>query len=245
MIDALTRLHYGAPYLDAVIRSTEGLAERHWVVYTDVHNFPGAPTIPCPDSRDQLYEIARIAGGERLRWVEDSNPGVNVVLSQHPEIGLLLELDSDEVLHQDLAAHIRVAWEAGELDHRQYRLPMVHHWRSFRYACSDGQWPVRLYLPYAPIEAVGWYERLDPPRYIHHFGYVQPRDHMRYKWMLSIHKSELRPEWFAEIYDGFPDRLTDLHPVSNNGFWNAEPFEDGLLPAALINHPYRCQEVVD
>lgn len=245
MIDALTRLHYGAPYLDAVIRSTEGFAERHWVVYAEQHNFPGAPTMPCPDTRDQLYEIARIAGGDRLRWLDHPAPGVDVVLREHAEIDLMLELDSDEVLHQDLAAHIRKAFLEGHLIHRRYRLPMVHHWRSFRYACSDAQWPIRLYLPYAEADDVVFYDRTNPGRYIHHFGYVQPRAYMDYKWMLSIHKDELRPEWFAEIYDCFPERLTDLHPVSNNGFWNAEQFPDGDLPAALINHPYRYQEVIE
>lgn len=243
-IDALTRLHYGAPFLDAVIRSTEGLAEHHWIVYTETHNFPGNPTMPCPDTRDQLYEIARIAGGDRLRWLDHPAPGVGVVLGEHHEIDAMLELDGDEPIHQDLAADIRRKLESGELNHRRYRIPMCHHWRSFKYVCYDGQWPVRLYLPHAEVDDVAWYDRMVPERYIHHMGYVQPRAHMIYKWMLSIHKAELRPEWFTEIYDKFPERLTDLHPVSKD-FWNAEPINMSELPACLITHPYRELEMVD
>lgn len=244
MIDALTRLHYGSPFLDAAIRSTEGLAERHWVVYTDVPNFPGSPTIPCPDSRDQLYEIASIAGGERLRWVDHPAPGVSVVLNEHPEIGLLVEMDSDEVLHQDLALDIKRKYLAGELFCTRYRLPMCHHWRSFHRVCHDGQWPVRLYLPHVEHNEVGWFPRMSPERYSHHFGYAIPRPFMEYKWMLSIHRPELRPEWFEEIYDCYPERLTDLHPVSY-GLWNAVEFEDGDLPAYLINHPLRYVDGID
>jgi hypothetical protein len=244
IIDALTRLHYGAPYLDAVIRSTEGLAERHWVVYAELHNFPGDPTTPCPDTREQLYEIARIAGGDRLRWVDHPAPGVDVVLREHPEIDALLELDSDEVCHQDLAADIKRRVEAGELTAKRYRVPMIHHWRSFRYGCTDGQWPIRLYLPKSERDEVAWYERMTPNRYIHHMGYAISRAHMEYKWMLSIHRQELRSEWFSEIYDKFPERLVDVHPVSKD-MWNADPIDLGELPACLITHPYRFLEVVE
>lgn len=241
---ALTRLHYGVDYLDAVIRSTEGFAERHIVVYTDVPNFPGDPPMPCPDGREELYEIARIAGGERLLWLDHPEPGVNVGLAWYgAPVDMLLELDADEVLHQDLGAHILRRFAAGALDHRRYRLPMIHHWRSFHYACSDGQWPIRLYLPGAPRDDVAFYERTGT--YIHHFGYVRRMIDMRYKWELSLHKNELRAGWWETVWGGFPERLTDLHPVSNNGFWNAEPFADGDLPAALINHPYRYMEVVE
>ena len=243
-IHALTRFHYGTPYENAMIRSTEGLAERHWIVYTDKHNFPGNPTIPCPDTRETVYEIATQAANGRLGWIDHPAPAVSVVLSQHPEIDLLLELDSDEVIHQDLAADIKRRFEAGELDYTRYRLPCLHHWRSFHYGCTDGQWPIRVYVPHAPIDEVAFYPTMEPQRYVHHFGYVLPRIYMQYKWMLSIHKDEMRPEWFTEIYDRFPERMTDLHPVSHN-FWDAKEIPDGDLPAVLINHPYRYLEVVE
>lgn len=245
MIGAITRLHYGAPYLDACIRSSEGFAEKHIVIYTEQPNFPGSPSMPCPDTREQLFQIARTAGGERLVWIDHPEPGVGIALDLYPQIRMAMELDSDEILHQDLGTDIKRRFEAGELTAKRYRLPMIHHWRAFRYGCTDGQWPVRLYLPYAERNDVDWYPHTEPKRYIHHMGYAIPRAHMEYKWMLSLHKNEMRPEWWGEIYDRFPERLTDLHPVSNNGFWNAEEIPDGELPAAFINHPYRYLEVVE
>lgn len=240
---ALTRLHYGADYLDAVIRSTEGFAEKHVVVYTERPNFPGSPPMPCPDTRDQLLNIAQQAAGKRLHWIEGKIPAVAVAFDHYDDIDLLLELDADEILHQDLGQHILQSWQDGKLDTRRYRLPMIHHWRAFKYGCTDAQWPVRLYMPNARIDDIGWYERTGT--YIHHFGYTRSEVDMRYKWELSIHKDELRPEWWDDIWHAYPDRLTDLHPTNNNGFWNAEPFEDGLLPAALINHPYRYLDVIE
>lgn len=238
---ALTRLHYGADYLDAVIKSTEGFAEKHIVVYAEEHNFPGDPSMPCPDTRDQLYKIAQDAGGDRLVWIDDPQPAVAVAYRYYSDIDMLLELDADEVAHQDLLQHILQRWDDGKLGGKRWRLPMIHHWRSFRYGCTDGQWPIRLYVGGMDDE-IDWYERTGT--YIHHFGYARRDTDMQYKWELSIHKNELRPEWWGEVWAKFPERLTDLHPTNNNGFWNAEPFEDGLLPAALINHPYRYLEVI-
>lgn len=242
MIIAYTPLHYGSVYLDAVIRSTEGFAERHLIHYAHHPNFPGNPTMPNPDTRDQLLEIAHIAGGKRLHWTETVEPSLLMAIRENTEIEMALQLDSDEVIHASLAQDILRRYHAGELTHSMYYLPMVHFWRNFHTACRDGQWPKRLYIPNAPIDDVAWYP--DGTWFIEHFGYAIPRAHMQYKWMLSRHKEELRPEWWNDIYDKFPERLTDLHPVSI-GMWNAEKFEDGMHAACLINHPLRYVDVID
>lgn len=244
MIVALTRLHYGADYLDAVIRSTEPIAAKHIILYTEHPSFGRDTDLPCPDSRDALKRIAEIAGGDRLHWIDNPAPGVAAALGLFRDIEMLLELDGDEVLHQDLAADILARYRAGELTAPRYRLPMIHHWRSFGYACSDGQWPTRLYLPGLPGEAIAWYPPTEPKRYIHHFGYARRTADMRYKWAVSLHGPEMRADWWPDIWEGFPERLADLHPVSDNGFWKAEPFPDSDLPAVLINHPYRDLAVI-
>lgn len=240
-IVALTRLHYGSDYLDAVIRSTEGFADKHLVVYTPVPTFGQGTDLPNPDTRDQLLTIAQRAAGKRLHWVEGQIPSVFVTYHEFADVDVILELDADEVIHQDLLRDIRQKLDRGELDHFRYRLPMIHHWRCFHLGCTDGQWPERLYLPKAKNRDTAYYDRVGS--YIHHFGYARRDVDMRYKWGVSLHKPELRPEWWTEIWDKFPERLKDLHPT-NNDFWNADPFEDGLLPAALINHPYRYLEVI-
>lgn len=243
MIVALTRLHYGADYLDAVIRSTEGFADLHIILYTERPNFGHLTDLPCPDSREELQQIAEIAGGDRLRWVDHPEPGVAAALARFQDVELLLELDGDEVIHQDLAADILTRYQAGDLTIPRYRLPMVHHWRSFGYTCTDGQWPVRLYVPGQPGDETDWYP--NNGRYIHHFGYARKLVDMRYKWAVSLHGPEMRPGWWEDIFTCFPERLEDLHPVSDNGFWKAEPFPDSGLPAVLISHPYRGLEVIE
>ncbi len=43
----------------------------------------------------------------------------------------------------------------------------------------------------------------------------------------------------------FPERLEDLHPVSDNHFWDAKPFDKFLLPYYMHTHPYFGLEVIE
>lgn len=240
---AVSRVHYGVDYLHAVIKSTEPIAAHHVVLYTPTPTFGNDPGMPCPDSREALLGQATLAGGDRLHWL-DIDPSVNTVIDLYPDADLILELDADECLHQNLAIDIVARYEAGELTQRRYRLPMIHHWRCFNYACTDGQWPTRLYLPQvAGGGDAAWYPP-DCGYYLHHFGYARRDVDMQYKLACSLHRSEFRVNWWNDIYCQFPERLTDLHPVSLD-FWNAEFIEDSRLPAVLINHPYRGLEIIE
>lgn len=239
---AITRLHYGLDYISSVIRSTEGYFDRHIVVYTENPNFPGTPTIPCPDSREELLQACYEAGGKRLHWIEGRIPAVAVAFDEYDDIELLMEFDGDEVGHQNLLADIIDRFEQGELTHQQYRIPFVHHWRSFRYACFDQQWPIRLYLPRAQNDGIGWYERIG--WYVHHYGYARRNVDMRYKLDLSVHRPEFREEWWENKWMAFPNDLQDVHPVTI-GLWDALPFDIGLHPAVMVNHPYRDLEVIE
>lgn len=239
---AITRLHYGLDLIGSVIRATEGYFDRHIVVYTEKPNFPGTPTAPCPDSRDDLLQACHEAGGKRLHWIEGRIPAVAVAFDHYDDIELLIEADADEVYHQNLLANVIDRFEHGDLTHQQYRLPFAHHWRAFKYACFDQQWPIRLYLPKAPNDETGWWENIG--FYVHHFGYSRSEIDMQYKLELSVHRPEFRPEWKAERWDRFPEVLDDLHPVIRD-FWRAQAIADGDLPAALINHKYRYLDKVE
>lgn len=242
MIVAITRLLYGKAYLGAVIRSTAGFADRHLITYTYTPSAGfGSTSLPCPDSRDELLLIAHQAAGKRLHWVEGKPISAMVAFDEFDDIDMLLELDSDEIPHQDLLADIRERFDRGELTHKRYRLQMVHHWRSFRYVCRDPQRQLRLHIPNAPIDADAVYPEIG--RYIHHMGYAINDELMRFKWAISVHRGDLRPDWW-QTWHSSPMRLTDLYPVAADFQWNAEPFPDGDLPAALIGHPYRSMSVI-
>lgn len=245
MIVAFTRLHYGQDFLDAVIRATEGYADKHVVIYTPFPSFGRQPSMPCPDSRADLYEIAKIAGKERLHWIEHPAPEGRLAFEAYPDADLFMECDADEIYAQQLAADIVRRFRAGELTERVYRLPFVHHWRSFHWACTDAQWPMRLYLPKNPPgKDAAWYPAEDRVHVISHFGYARKTQDMLYKLECSLHNSEFRPGWWEEKYCKFPTVLDDLHPVSI-GLWNAEPYADGDLPAVLIGHALRSLEVIE
>lgn len=235
-IIAITRLLYGKPYLDAVIRSTEGFASRHVILYTPTPSTGfGHTTLSCPDTRDELLLIAHQAAGPRLHWLEGKPISAMTAFSEFDDIDMLLELDSDEVPHPALLDDVRARFDRGELTHKRYRMQMVHHWRSFQYVCRDPQRQLRLHLPNAPIDADAVYPEIG--RYIHHFGYAQDDTMMRFKWEISVHRGDLLPDWW-QTWDSFPQKLTNLYPVSSDFQWNAEVFPATDLPPILCDHPY-------
>lgn len=241
MIIAFSRVHYGADYLGSVIRSVLPFVDKFVVLYTP---FPsdGFRFTPhtCPDSRDELYAIAHGAADDKLDWRDNLRVSAEVAMSLYPEADLALELDADEVIHPLLFEHI--------LEHRQgltarcYRLPFWHHWRRFGYVCEDAGWPARLYLQQNPKNGDPVYYDNAPAR-VHHFGYARKTDDMRYKWETSVHLPEIRREWWSDIWDSFPMRLNDLHPVTVD-MWNARPFAAANLPPVLHDHAYAEMDVI-
>lgn len=244
-IAAFTPCHYGVDYLEYVLRSTQGFADQHMVLYTE-HISRGytRTDMHCPDSRHDLYRVAQKAG-RRLMWVDDCQPDINSALALRPDVDILLLLDADEVIHQDLVDDIRRRYANGELTANQYRLPFVHHWRSFRYVCRNPGWPVRLFLPKNMNGQIDYWPEGDAQGNIHHFGYARSLTDMRYKMAVSIHHPEFRHDWWNDIFLRFPERLTDLHPVCRDGFWNAESFNLASLPQALGDHPWLNFEVIE
>lgn len=241
MIIAFTRLHYGKDYLASVIASAVPFVDKFVVLYTPVPTFGRAASSPCPDNRDELHDIATSAAGDKLDWRDGLPVSAAVAMGLYPDADIALELDADEVIHPLLFKHISEQFQAGQLTQYCYRLPFWHHWRSFRYACDDGSWPARLYLPKLPKTEAVYYE--GAPARVHHFGYARSDEDTRYKWETSAHGGEIRPEWWGEIWSKFPERLTDLHPVSRD-YWNAIEIDAHCLPDVLNSHIYANKAVI-
>lgn len=240
---SFTRLHYGADFLRWVIKSTEGLTDEHVIMYTPTPTFGRGTDLPNPDSRDELYAIAEHAANGRLRWF-DGFPHVQPILEMYPDADAIIELDADEVISEVLRDDIAYQLSTGKLAESRYRMPFVHHWRSFDYVCTDGQWPIRLYRPTQGSMQVdpAWYSG-DSGGVYHHFGYARKLEDMRYKLELSVHHDEFRQGWWENTFLAFPQVLTDLHP-GNIDFWNAERIERSRLPNVLRDHPYWDLEVI-
>jgi hypothetical protein len=241
MIIAVTRLHYGKDYLYDVIKSSEGLADKHLVLYTPIATFSQHTDLPCPDNREELLAIAQEAGGARLDWREGLPVAVPTAFQVYPDADMYIELDGDEVLSPELKADILA--RQSELTAQIYRLPFLHFWRSFDRACFDGSWPTRIFIPDneggAPVYWPGGREA----GYVYHFGYARSNQDMLYKLGLSEHKPEFRPGWWENKY--LANAQEDLHPVCVDGFWNTEEFDKTQLPAHLKNHPYYGLEIIE
>jgi hypothetical protein len=242
MIVAFTRLHYGADYLGSVIASAIPFVDKFIILYTPVATFGRIPQMPCPESRAVLYDIATACAGDKLDWRDDLPISAATAIGLYPDTEIALELDADEVIHPALFECIITDYKAGTLDGYCYRLPFYHHWRSFRYVCDDSSWPARLYLPHHENRPAQFYA--DAPARVHHFGYARREHDMRYKWEASAHNPDFRANWWGDIWEKFPERLTDLHPVSVD-FWNAQDFDLAGLPPVLQGHPYRDMAVIE
>lgn len=236
MIVSWTRLHYGTDYSEAVYRAFEPHVDKHVVIYTSVPTFGHSTDLALPETEFQLFRIAQSVLGSKLIWLNSQPQQHKVIFDLLPRTELLFEADADEVYHGATVQRIIADYRAGKLAQGRYRLPMVHHWRSFKYICRDQGWPDRLAVgvPDAPAQMYPHSEGLLP---IHHFGYARRDRDMLYKMALSVHKPEWRPEWWTDIYNAYPTRLNDLHPVVKD-MWNAEVLDPALLPDAVKDHPY-------
>lgn len=242
-IIAYTRVHYGADYLRDVIRSTEGFAEKHVLLYTP-HTSAGfgSTNIPNPDSYHVLRNIAS-ESGYRVEWREKMAMDMRSVTALYPDADIVLGLDADEVIAPELFQAIIDAVKSGELTKHMYRLPMIHFWRSFGYVCEDSNHPVRLYLPKNKNDETDYFPNGNGV--IYHMGYARTVKDTDYKVRVSAHLREFRPEWWNEIFMKFPERLEDLHPVCLHGFWNAKPFDRSTLPEFMHKHEYFELEVIE
>lgn len=244
MIIAVTRLHYGLDYLPWVIKSSKPIADRHLILYThEVSFWPGMSRDENPDSGEALREAAVAADPDRVVWVDHLPIDVWSTLRMFPAADAILELDADEIISPQLCASIRSELGKGSLTKRVYRVPFLHHWRSFDYVCKNPGWPTRLFLP-GGEEGEDYFPGGEAAGYIHHFGYARKRADMRYKAALSMHKPEWREGWWEEKYDRFPEVLEDVHPCVAD-LWTAEPYDKRQLPDILRNHPYYDLEVIE
>lgn len=240
-IVAFTRCHYGVDYLPWVLRSTLPHVDSHLIIYTPVPTFGRYTSMPNPDTREAVYAAAQSVGSDKVLWVDGAPVEVETAFHYFPDADIVLEADADEIYQPELIEDIVRRYTDGELTAFSYRLPFLHFWRSFGYACDDAGWPVRLYLP----KNRGGGETMYPSseHRVLHFGYARSLRDMQYKWETSVHIGELRPEWWSEIWHRFPERLTDVHPVIRN-WWDANPVDRSALPAVLADHPYRDLEVI-
>lgn len=256
---AYTALHYGKDYLASAIRSVIDAVDEHHIIYTPIGSHGHRSERACPESREELYEIARQASGSKFHWHEGTwaweGQQRDAIMQYAPDADVILVVDADEVWSEGLAAF---AIREGAVHYptiRHWRIPMVHYWRSFeRCVVHDPAFPTRMIVPNAPDTEREFYVAkpfrnastpiLRMP--IHHFGYAQRPEIVEYKQHVHGHKGEWRRDvdWFRARF--MVNAQHDCHPVGSE-YWNPEPVDPFALglPDWMRGHEYAEMGVIE
>lgn len=234
-------LHYGAEWLRWSLRSIRPYLDEIYVFYTAAPSFGHGTELPNPESRDQLYEIAKLFGvhwhdADRYDW-EGKHRDAAVQTLTEDGADLILTIDADEVWD---GRHLEAAFaEARQYNSYVNRCAFRHFWRSLGYVCLDGAYPSRIFLPKSPRTEHYIGENVGV---VNHFGYAQSTRLIEYKMAIHGHKGEWRPEWFERDWLGWtPETAATYgrraHPTSAD-YWEPVPFNRRELAYLVGDHPY-------
>lgn len=227
-------LYYGKEYLRVALESVVNHVDKFVVLYTENPSYGHGTNLPCPDSEQELLQIAQEVMGDKLIWVKGSwgQEGAHrgeIYRYSHGYDGILA-IDADEVYCQnDLPIAIEKAMQSPR--HHVGFGGYINFWRSFNHACYDGFTPIRFYNLHRDRDNT--YDVV--PCKVYHFSCAQSRQIMDFKYQIHGHKDELRTDWLNSIFYG--DQMIDVHPTSF-GLWNATQFDKTALPESLKKHAY-------
>lgn len=240
---AYTALHYGIDYLDYAIRSVIDAVDEYHVLYTPVGSHGSRANVRCPESRHELYRLVVAAAGNKLNWHDGewSHEGEqrDDIFRYAPDAGVVLVLDSDEIWAPGSAK--AAVYAALDGDAREYRIPIIHYWRSF-YRCvlHDPAFPIRVIVP-GRMQTVPQTIQVRP---INHMGYAQRSQIVLYKLFTHGHRSQFRGDidWYRDRFIANAQR--DCHPVGSE-YWNPEQVNPlDYMPGWMADHPYFKMEVI-
>lgn len=227
--------HYGGEYMDAAIKSAEPYCEKIIILYTDKPSYGYGTNVGCPESEDELKNIAYSAS-PKVEWRkiyangEGQHRGLIFRIAEQGKYDGVLTFDADEVFG-DLTQWMPIlhASKARNIGFTNY----YNFWRSFNYVCKDGFAPIR----YINLHNKDGQENFPVP--VYHFSCAQRMEIMEYKLLVHGHRSEIRNNWLKDVYQAWtPDNnFGNLHLVSYiPPLWNAEPFDKTTLPEILRQH---------
>lgn len=235
-------LHYGRPYFKYAVEALYPQVDKIVILYTSKPSQGFQADIPCPDTREELYtDIQEFM--DKIEWVDGEweNEGLhNDAVAKYREgYNWQIRFDADEIYPEGSVDYF--IKEAEKTPLKEFRLPFYHFWRSFKWACSDAQWPFRLYR-IGSGDGWGW---VGDKYRIFHMGYAQPTRYIQYKMQVQAHRLEWRPDWFEKRW--LANVKDDIHPVSYlpTPLWNAGLFDVSKLPDVLKKHPYANSEVIE
>lgn len=251
-IDAYVGLHYGREWLEWALRSVVPFVDRTFVFYSDHPSHGTATNIICPETKEELFYIAepfgvhwidipahlrsegehrdyaaeycKMAGSERILWVDSDE------VWDPDDLSLVLD---QSVHYQEREMRVRVKG---------------HFWKSVNWVCRDECMPVRVINPNAPkseryLEGPGFW----------HFGYAQSLVLVAYKMRIHGHRNEIRRNWlplYAQWQGPEDTPHCGVHPTnecsSDTGkpFWVPVPFDRNEIAHLIGDHPYFSDKLI-
>lgn len=249
-IIAYTALHYGRDYLAYAIQSIIDYVEEYHVLYSAIGSHGHRTAIPCPETRDELYAIASVVAGHKLRWHDGewAHEGLqrDSIYQYAPDAAMIISLDADEIWQHSLIKSVMdyaFTVTSSIPPFRYMRVPFIHYWRSFhRAVMHDPAYPVRVIFPQIN-------EKYGTETYgrgvINHMGYAQRPEIVEYKILTHGHKNEWRHDvdWFKDKY--LANAQIDTHPVGSE-YWNPEDIDyRDYMPRFMAYHPYAKMDVIE
>lgn len=257
---AYTIVHYGADYLAYALRSVYDNVDQLHVLYTPHPSHGTGTGVPCPETRQQIYDAAFCYDHQdkvhfydiEHAFQEGVHRSLGIKTCKEAGAELILVVDCDEIWHPDVLAKALALVER-ENSAKRWRLNFIHFWRSFNWVCRDEGWPDRI-IDLRQGDGYGYLPK--EVGEVYHFGYAVRFQIMQYKWLIHGHKDELRPGWLGSIFDDDdwppaddwpPERLAnyDCHPANAENFWTPEPFDKERLPGFMREHPFWGMERID
>lgn len=229
-------LHYGSPYLDAVIRSIHDHVDKILILYTEHPSYGQSKGLKNPDSRQQLYDIAHNAS-DKIEWVQirhtsQENHHRQMVFKHAHDYDLIMAVDSDEIF-EDVEDMKQAAMNTNCKTVNVGGDRWWHFWRSFNECNRDGFYPTRFHVVGGKEEAA-----IIHVGKIYHMGYALPEDLTRYKISVHGHK-DIKGSWIHTKWINYKKGHTKLlHPDSETVWIETEPFDKTTLPQILKDHPY-------
>lgn len=235
-------LHYGKPYMEAALRGIYDQVDKIYILYTDKPSQGYGTARPCPDSEQDLMACCN-PFWDKITWIlgrwGTEGDHVNAYKMFSAAFDWAIRLDSDEIYPPGMVDEM--IRQAEESNHKDYRIPFVHHWRSFAHGCRDAQMPTRL-TRIKGGEGERYLDSQNGKWEVNHMGYAVPTKYIEYKLDVSGHHLEFRPDWLETRWKA--NAMTDVHPVIFN-WWNAEPYDISRLPEALKVHPNYGKEIIE
>jgi hypothetical protein len=243
---SLTVVHYGADYLKEGLQSVHDSVDAQYVLYTPVGSFGHRTDLVCPDTREQLAQLAIEGAGSKLRWHEGTYTAEwqhrDKIYELEPDADVILIVDADEVWQEGLAEDVVKHFE--KTKHRTVRILTSHFWRSFkRGIINDGMHAEHGHAPKMSNAEDNKRHPLESDKRILHFGYAQRLEVMYYKQFTHGHLPEWRKDWYETKV--VPNAQADVHPCIW-GCWNPEAVDAYALglPEWMKAHPYADLEVI-